>query len=78
MSKDDAKKCQHFQHQHCKPLEATRDSVKGTYFGIVRITEVQQSITEMVAHRLIVSHGEMEAFLLAHCRASKCCLKKKI
>lgn len=37
-----------------------------SYFGVVRVTVVQQCITEMVTQRLKVGHTEMVTLLLAH------------
>lgn len=47
------------------------------YFGVVRVTVVQQCITEMVAQRLKVGHTEMVTLLLAHGGTTKCGLEKK-
>lgn len=47
------------------------------YFGVVRVTVVQQCITEMVTQRLKVSHTEMVTLLLAHGGTTKCGLEKK-
>lgn len=46
------------------------------YFGVVRVTVVQQCITEMVAQRLKVGHTEMVTLLLAHGGTTKCGLGK--
>lgn len=46
------------------------------YFGVVRVTVVQQCITEMVAQRLKVGHTEMVTLLLAHGGTTKCGLEK--
>lgn len=51
--------------------------ISQSYFGVVRVTVVQQCITEMVAQRLKVSHTEMVTFLLAHGGTTKCGLEKK-
>lgn len=50
--------------------------ISQSYFGVVRVTVVQQCITEMVAQRLKVSHTEMVTFLLAHGGTTKCGLEK--
>lgn len=47
------------------------------YFGVVRVTVVQQCITEMVAQRLKVGHTKMVTLLLAHGGTTKCGLERK-
>lgn len=51
--------------------------ISQSYFGVVRVTVVQQCITEMVTQRLKVGHTEMVTFLLAHGGTTKCGLEKK-
>lgn len=51
--------------------------ISQSYFGVVRVTVVQQCITEMVAQRLKVGHTEMVTLLLAHGGTTKCGLEKK-